>query len=73
MDIKAEYDKLKQLVNDMSEDVDAFVTKGNNSAAGRIRKAMQDAKGLAQGLRKGVQEKRTEAAAAKKAEKEAKG
>ena len=69
MDIRAEYDKLKQMVLDIEEDVVAFEDKGNNSAAGRVRKAMQEAKGLAQAIRKGVQEKRTAAAAAKKAHK----
>lgn len=46
-----DYVKLKQLVDQINEDV--FKAVGGNKAAGtRVRKAMQDIKNLAQDIRK---------------------
>jgi hypothetical protein len=48
-----EYLKLKQLVEEVADDV--FKAVGGNKAAGtRVRKTMQDVKNLAQDLRKKV-------------------
>lgn len=48
-----EYDKLKQLVEDVSEDI--YKAMGGNKAAGtRVRKSMQDIKNAAQEVRKKV-------------------
>lgn len=50
-----EYDKLKALVDEISEDV--YKAAGGNKAAGtRVRKAMQDIKNTAQEVRKRVLE-----------------
>ena len=49
------YQKLKQLVDEVAEDV--FKAVGGNKAAGtRVRKAMQDIKNTAQEVRKRVLE-----------------
>ena len=48
------YDKLQDLVNDTQSDVTKF-EEGNNSAGTRVRKAMQNAKALAQEVRVEVQ------------------
>ncbi len=48
-----EYEKLKQLVDDVKDDV--YKAVGGNKAAGtRVRKAMQDIKNIAQDVRKRV-------------------
>ncbi len=48
-----EYQKLKQLINDVDDDVNKAI--GGNKAAGtRVRKAMQDIKNAAQEVRKRV-------------------
>ncbi len=48
-----EYQKLKQLINDVDDDVNKAI--GGNKAAGtRVRKAMQDIKNMAQEVRKKV-------------------
>ncbi len=48
-----EYLKLKQLVEDIAEDI--YKAQGGNKAAGtRVRKAMQDIKNTAQDVRKKV-------------------
>jgi hypothetical protein len=48
-----EYEKLKQLVEEVAEDV--YKAMGGNKAAGtRVRKAMQDIKNTAQEVRKRV-------------------
>lgn len=49
------YQKLKQLVDEVAEDV--FKAVGGNKAAGtRVRKAMQDIKNTAQEVRKRILE-----------------
>ena len=53
-----EYETLKQLVNEIEEDIRK--AEGGNKAAGtRVRKQMQDIKNLAQDLRMKVLELRT--------------
>ena len=47
------YDRLVQLVNDVSEDM-AKCEGGNKAAGTRVRKAMQDIKAAAQDVRKDV-------------------
>ena len=48
-----EYQKLKQLVDEVAEDI--FKAIGGNKAAGtRVRKAMQDIKNTAQAVRKRI-------------------
>lgn len=54
-----EYNKLRQLVEEIAEDV--YKAVGGNKAAGtRVRKAMQDIKNTAQDVRKKVLELRTD-------------
>jgi len=50
------FNEIKTIVESVSDDVEKFYEKGNKAAAGRIRKAMQDIKNLAQELRVHVQE-----------------
>jgi len=50
------YEKIKELVESMSKDIEAFYVKGNKSAGTRERTACQDLKKLAQDLRVNVQE-----------------
>jgi hypothetical protein len=49
------FEDLKTLLASIETDVIKFNEKGNNAAGGRIRKAMQAVKALAQGLRADVQ------------------
>jgi hypothetical protein len=49
------YTKIKELIESMGKDVDAFYVKGNKSAGTRVRSACQDLKKLAQELRIDVQ------------------
>jgi len=51
------FDELQNAINDCQADVTKFV-EGNNSAGTRVRKAMQVIKGLAQDVRKEVQEQK---------------
>ena len=50
------YEKIKELVESMQKDMEAFYVKGNKSAVTRIRTACQDLKKIAQDLRVNVQE-----------------
>ena len=52
------YEKLAEIVSAAREDADKFYDKGNSAAGTRLRKAMQEAKGLAQELRLDVQAKK---------------
>ena len=52
------YSKLASLVEGLEEDFAAFYEKGNKAAGTRVRKAMQELKGLAQDIRVDVQEKK---------------
>jgi hypothetical protein len=48
------YDNLQDIINDCQNNVTKFID-GNNSAGTRVRKAMQEVKALAQGIRVEVQ------------------
>lgn len=47
------FETIKQTIAEVEADVKKF-SDGNNAAGGRVRKAMQDLKNLAQDLRKEV-------------------
>lgn len=49
------YDKLKEMIAGLEQDVSEFYGKGNKAAGRRIRKAMQEMKGMAQEIRVDVQ------------------
>ena len=51
------FDTLKAMVSELEQDFSEFYGKGNKAAGRRIRKAMQEMKGLAQVVRVDVQEK----------------
>jgi len=51
------FDELQNAINDCQADISKFV-EGNNSAGTRVRKAMQNAKKLAQAVRVEVQEQK---------------
>ena len=53
-----EYEQLKELVDNVAEDVDK-ATGGNKAAGTRVRKAMQDIKSIAQEVRKKILEVRS--------------
>jgi len=60
-----EYEKIKQLVAALEEDVIKFGDKGNNAAGTRVRKGLQDIKRACQEMRDAVQaQKKGEAGAA---------
>lgn len=50
------FEVLKSLVNAIEGDVKKFHEKGNKAAGGRVRKAMQEVKTLAQAIRIEIQE-----------------
>lgn len=52
-----EYDKLKRMVDEVSDDV-AKAVGGNKAAGTRVRKVMQDVKNAAQEIRKKILETR---------------
>ena len=60
------FQKIQELVKATEEDVDKFFVKGNKAAGTRIRKAMQELKGLAQAMRLEVQNSKKESDAADK-------
>lgn len=49
---------IKELVASAEADAEKFVENGNAAAGTRVRKAMQEAKNLAQDIRKEVTEKK---------------
>ncbi len=51
------FNDLKALVASMEEDVTKFYEKDNKAAGVRVRKALQEIKGLAQTMRNEVSEK----------------
>lgn len=57
------FEKIQDLVKATQEDVDKFYVKGNKAAGTRIRKVMQELKGLAQELRLDVQNSKKESEA----------
>ena len=54
--LEPEEAKIKELVESMSKDIEAFYVKGNKTAGTRVRSACQDLKKLSQDLRIHVQE-----------------
>lgn len=60
------FQKIQELVKVTEEDVDKFFVKGNKAAGTRIRKAMQELKGLAQEMRLEVQNSKKESEAVDK-------
>ncbi len=52
------FSKLKELVAAVEADADKFYNSGNGAAGTRVRKAMQDLKGLAQEIRTEITEKK---------------
>lgn len=52
------FSKLKQLIAGAEADADKFYNSGNGAAGTRVRKAMQDLKGLAQEIRTEITEKK---------------
>lgn len=56
--MQEKYYQLRRLIESMEEDVCKFNDQNNRSAGLRVRKAMQEAKGIAQDIRKHILEKR---------------
>ena len=52
------FSKVKEVISAIEADVEKFYNAGNNAAGTRVRKAMQDLKGLAQEIRAEVTEKK---------------
>ena len=52
------YQQLQDLLDGVKDDFDKFYEKGNKAAGTRVRKAMQELKGLAQEIRVEVQDKK---------------
>ena len=50
------FNQLKDLVDDVQEDVAKFYEKGNKAAGTRVRKAMQELKQAAQDIRVEIQD-----------------
>lgn len=50
------FSKVKELIASVEADADKFYNSGNGAAGTRLRKAMQDLKGLAQEIRTEVTE-----------------
>ena len=48
------YNKLKDLIASVEKDAEKFYNGGNSAAGTRVRKALQDIKGLASEIRKEV-------------------
>ncbi|MBB6501624.1 histone H1 [Pedobacter cryoconitis] len=55
------FSKLKELLTAAEVDAEKFYSAGNSAAGTRVRKAMQDLKGLAQDIRTEVTEKKNTA------------
>ncbi len=51
-----EYEKIKQLLASIEEDVIKFSEKGNAAAGTRVRKGLQDVKRACQEMRDAIQE-----------------
>jgi hypothetical protein len=52
------FTKVKELISSVEKDADLFYNKSNQAAGTRLRKGMQDLKGLAQEIRAEVTEKK---------------
>jgi len=57
------FNQIKETIASMEDDMTKFTEKGNNAAAGRLRKALQSLKKLAQQMRVEIQEKKNAAKA----------
>jgi hypothetical protein len=55
------FTKVKEVIAAIEADVEKFYNAGNSAAGTRVRKAMQDLKGLAQDIRAEVTEKKNAA------------
>ena len=55
------FSKIKELIASVEDDADKFYNKANSAAGTRVRKAMQDLKGLAQEIRSEVTERKNKA------------
>lgn len=53
------FTEIKELIGSIEKDADLFYNKSNKAAGTRLRKAMQDLKVLAQGVRTEVTEKKS--------------
>lgn len=51
------YNKMVELLNEVEGDVQKYYDKGNKAAGTRVRKAMQELKGLAQDQRVEISER----------------
>lgn len=60
------FEQIQELIKATQDDVDKFFVKGNKAAGTRIRKSMQDLKGLAQEMRLEVQNSKKESDATDK-------
>lgn len=60
------FEQIQELIKAAQDDVDKFFVKGNKAAGTRIRKSMQDLKGLAQEMRLEVQNSKKESDATDK-------
>lgn len=56
--MKDKYNRLKEILADIEDDVNKFHDKHNKSAGLRVRKSMQEVKGIAQDIRKYVLDKK---------------
>jgi len=57
------FEQLKAVVEATEKDAEKFYAKGNKAAGTRLRKSMQDIKGIAQNVRKDVQDTKNAAKA----------
>ncbi|HAA11301.1 MAG TPA: histone H1 [Cytophagales bacterium] len=56
----ARFDEIRELVMSLEDDFAKFYEKGNQAAGTRVRKGMQDLKGLAQDIRVEIQNMKNE-------------
>ena len=56
----ARFDEIRELIMSLEEDFVKFYDKGNQAAGTRVRKGMQDLKGLAQDIRVEIQNMKNE-------------
>lgn len=52
--------QIQEVLDSVQEDATKFYEKGNKAAGTRVRKAMQNIKGLAQDVRKNISDKNKE-------------
>lgn len=57
----SKFEELKNLVASLDPDAEKFYNKANGAAGTRIRKGMQELKGLAQAIRQEIQETKNKA------------